>query len=104
MSAKNKLTNQLKGASKLYEDFSGHDAEEVGRFKKPSVPDVLVLIGEVDGIMYRTVRDGELELYVHRFKAAARPMFAVSPNGKQIFLLGGRYDFTERGIVDDVDH
>ena len=30
-------------------------------------------------------------------------MFIVSPDGKQLFLIGGNYTFTERGIVDASD-
>jgi hypothetical protein len=90
----------LKQAAKLYGDFSGHEAEIVGRAKAPKIPRVLVKIGEIDFIGYRTVRDGRKEKYIHKFKGSAKPMFCVSPDGKQIFLLGGRYNFTEQGIVD----
>ena len=75
--------------------------ERIGRDKIKVIPDVLIGIGEVDGIMYSTVRDGVLEKYVHRFAKKARPLFAVSHDGKQLFMLGGAYNFTERGIVDE---
>ena len=94
---------QIRVGSKLYEDFSGHEAEEVGTMPKPEIPDVLVAIGEIDGIMYTTVRDGKSERYIHEFKKNSRPLFAVTPDGSQIHLLGGAYDFTECGIVDKID-
>jgi hypothetical protein len=87
-------------AANLYERFSGHKARIVGKVAKPAVPDVLVAIGEIDGIMYSTIRDGKLEKYVHEFAKKSRPLFAVSHDGKQLLMLGGAYDFTERGIVD----
>lgn len=91
---------QLRNASKLYEDFSGHEAEIVKRLPKPEIPDVMALIGRVDGLLYTTVRDGKTERYIHEFKGKSRPQFAVSHDGTQLYLLGGAYDFTERGIVD----
>ena len=90
-------------AADLYERFSGHDPEEVGRITVPPVPSVGVAIGEVDGILYSTIRDGRLEKYIHKFNRRDRPLFVVSPDGKQLFLIGGNYSFTERGIVDASD-
>lgn len=93
-------TVQVKQASKLYEEFTGHNAELIGRVEKPVVPDVMAVIGDVDGILYSTVRDGKLERYIHEFAVKSRPLFAVSHDGKSLHMLGGAYDFTERGIVD----
>jgi hypothetical protein len=90
----------IRDAKKLYSDFTGHSAEIIDEIPKPVVPDVLIYIGEIDGLMYSTVRDGKKELYIHEFKGEAKPEFCVSPDGKQIFLVGGHYNFTERGIVD----
>jgi hypothetical protein len=87
-------------AGRLFEDFTGDKSTNVQRVKKPEIPEVLVAIGTIDGILYSTVRDGEVERYIHKFVAKARPTFAVSPDGKQLFMLGGAYNFTERGIVD----
>lgn len=95
-----KRLEMIEQGADLYEKFSGHDAEEVGRIDKPTVPDVMVAIGECDGLLYSTLRDGKLEKYIHKFKKSARPMFCVSPDGSALFLIGGLYDFTERGIVD----
>ncbi len=91
---------QIEEAAQLYADFSGHKPEIVGTLDKPVIPDVLIGIGEIDGVMYSTVRDGILERYIHEFKSKSRPLFAVSHDGKQLFMLGGAYTFTERGIVD----
>ena len=91
---------QLRSASKLYENFTGHDAEEIFSVDKPAIPDVMLVIGNIDGVMYSTVRDGVAEKYIHKFKKSCRPLFAVSHDGKQLFMLGGAYNFTERGIVD----
>lgn len=94
---------EVQRAAKLYERFSGHEAELAGRVKIAPLPRVAVAIGEVDGILYTTVRDGVVEKYIHKFKAPDRPLFVVSPDGKQLYMVGGGYDFTERGIVDHSD-
>ncbi len=98
-----RIKNQIDQAADLYERFSGHDAEEIGKVKIPPLPDVGVAIGTVDGIMYTTVRDGVTEKYIHKFHKRDQPLFVVSPDGKSLFLLGGVYTFTERGIVDRSD-
>ena len=94
---------QIEQARDLYERFSGHNAVELGSVKIPPLPAVGVAIGEVDGILYSTIRDGVLEKYIHRFRKSDRPLFVVSPDGKVLYLLGGNYNFTERGIVDESD-
>ena len=91
---------QVRDAADLYTRFTGHDALESIEIEKPELPDVMLVVGDIDGIMYTTVRDGKVEKYVHQFKKKARPLFCVSHDGKQIYLVGGEYDFTERGIVD----
>ena len=84
----------------LYERFTGHEAELAGRVPAPVIPKVMVAIGEIDGILYTTVRDGVTEKYIHKFKKSSRPLLAVSPDGNSMVLLGGAYQFTESGIND----
>ena len=91
---------RIKSATRLYEDFTGQEPEEISIVDKPEMPDVLLAIGRVTGLMYETVRDGQLEDYIHEFSGKARPTFAVSHDGKRLFMLGGAYNFTARGIVD----
>lgn len=91
---------ELGQAARLYADFTGHDDLSVRKISISDLPRVALDIGHVTGIMYETVREGRVENYIHRFKRASRPLLAASPDGKQLYLLGGAYDFTERGIVD----
>lgn len=92
--------SRVNKAAKLYSDFTGHDPEDIGSVAIPAAPDVAVCVGEVEGIIYNTVRDGVFERYIHKFKAKSRPLFCVTPDGKQLLMVGGAFDFTERGIVD----
>jgi hypothetical protein len=91
-------------AADLYERFTGHDAESLGKISIPDLPKVAAVIGDCDGVLYTTVRDGKTERYIHEFaKASDKPLLCVTPDGTQLLLIGGVYDFTERGIVDGSD-
>lgn len=100
---KRSASSEVQRAANLYERFSGHEPESIGKIKVKPFPKVAVAIGEIDGILYSTVRDGKLEKYIHKFHRADKPLFVVSPDGKQLLLVGGYYTFTERGIVDRND-
>lgn len=95
--------SEVRKAADLYERFSGHEATEGARVTVPPPLKVGVAIGDVDGILYTTVRDGVTEKYIHKFAKKDRPLFVVSPDGKQLLMVGGSYTFTERGIVDTSD-
>lgn len=87
-------------AASLYEAFTGHEGDEIARVPAPKVPKVALAIGPVLLIGYETVRDGVREQYVHRFSKRSRPLLVASHDGNSVFLLGGAYTFTDRGIVD----
>lgn len=87
-------------ASNLYERFTGHEARSIGTVAVPSMPSAVAVVGECDGVLYTTVRDGNVEKYIHEFRDADKPLLCVSPDGEQLLLIGGRYVFTDRGIVD----
>lgn len=67
-----------------------------------TVPKVAMLVGELDGVLYTTTHGRKRQAYIHRFDKRARPQLAASSDGKQLLVLGGRYDFTRDGIVDRV--
>lgn len=90
-------------AAELYRKFTGHEPESLGEIELRPLPKSAACIGTCDGILYTTVRDGVTEKYIHKFKAKDKPLFCVSPDGKQLLLVGGNYEFGERGIVDDSD-
>lgn len=87
-----------KGIS-LFRRFRGDDPEYIDRVTLPTT-DVLMLIGKCDGVLYTTVRDGQTEKYIHRFTGKSRPLLCSSWDGKQLYMLGGAYNFTAEGIVD----
>lgn len=78
------------------------------REKKPSkiktvqveLPAAVMVVGHVDAIDYTTTHGRKVVPYRHEFARGSRPLLCASANGKQLLLLGGRFEFTERGIVD----
>jgi hypothetical protein len=82
-----------------YEEFSGHRAG-YGEKVKLKIPRAGLVVGELDGVLYTTVRDGETERYVHKFRQKSKPVLVAGSDGRSLHVLGGDYEFTERGIVD----
>lgn len=89
-------------AARLYQAFTGHEPETLGAidFK---LPKSMMVVGTCDAIEYTTVRAGKTERYRHVFRKSDRPQLLVSGDGKQTILAEGRYEFTERGFIDDSD-
>lgn len=94
------LRKQVAKGVALYRKFSGMEPKFVRKVSVPKYPSTLIAIGPCDGILYTTVRDSKTEEYIHKFKRGKRPLLCSSVDGKQLFLLGGSYDFTQDGIVD----
>lgn len=90
---------KVKAAARLFENFTGHEARYVERVLI-DVPQVLLLVGECDGVLYSCVRDGRPERYIHQFRKQSRPLLCSNETGSALYLVGGEYNFTSRGIVD----
>jgi len=83
----------------LFKSFRGNDPEYIDKVDFP-IYDTGILIGNLDGILYTTIRDGVKEKYIHKFKIKSRPLLISSYDGNQLYILKGGYNFTDRGIVD----
>lgn len=92
--------DMIREAARLYRDFTGDEGELVGKVRKIEWPKVAAVIGEMDGVLYSTVRDGVDEKYIHKFKKGSRPLLCTSHDGKTLIIVLGKYRFTDRGIVD----
>lgn len=86
-------------AADLYVQFRGENPRFIETVKL-TVPPVMLLIGECDGVLYTTRREGHIEKYIHEFTKKARPLLCSDYTGNQLFLIGGSYNFTDAGIVD----
>ncbi|MES2367628.1 MAG: hypothetical protein V4563_17260 [Pseudomonadota bacterium] len=88
-------------AKRAYRNFRGVDPTEVVHARLPDKAVTAYHMGDVEGIMYKTERDGKTERYMHKFKGAAGPSLVVQDDGSQMYLTGGNYRVTERGIEDN---
>ena len=67
---------------------------------KLKTPRAGLVVGTLDGVLYTTVRDGATESYVHKFRRKSRPTLAAGSDGKSLHVIGGKFEFTDRGIED----
>lgn len=99
--SKNPTNNaRLVKAAQLYEDFTGHKPTTLRTVNMANANEGFV-IGTLDGVLYTTRRDGKTEHYKHDFNARSRPLLVSSYDGKNLYIVKGRYKFTDRGIVDN---
>lgn len=98
--SRRRVSGDVARAAQRFRNFTGHEAEVIGKVNMPSLPKAVACMGELEAVIYSTVRDGKREKFIHKFKAADAPLLCVTPDGKQILLIGGRYTWTYRGIVD----
>lgn len=94
------LGKQVKQAIKLYQKFREANPRHIDTVKIPSFPKVMLQIGRVDGVLYTTTHNGKTIKYVHKFSGRSKPILATDAKGKQLYFLGGHYNFTSEGIVD----
>lgn len=89
----------LDRARALYERFHCFPSRRLTRQTCPrEIPRVLVGLGELCGVIYRSDRgqSGRPRKFVHFFETP--PQLACDPGGRQLYVLGGGYRVTRRGI------
>jgi hypothetical protein len=61
------------------------------------MPDVLMQLGRLRALIYTADRgDGGVRPYIHFMER--EPLLACDPQGSQLYIVGGRYRVTRRGI------
>jgi hypothetical protein len=62
------------------------------------MPPVVVQLGELMGLIYRSDKHGPTQpsTYIHFMDVP--PTLASSPDGTQLYIVGGNYRVTSRGI------
>jgi hypothetical protein len=62
-----------------------------------TIPDVLVQLGTLRAVVYTADRgDGGARQYIHFMEN--EPLLTCDPEGTQLYIVGGRYRVTRRGI------
>jgi hypothetical protein len=96
----NRFTKKdFSGAFKLHSNFREVTPTKAIR-TNVRVPKALMAMGHVEAICYRTTHDKKSVLYKHDFAPGSRPLLSAGPGRNELFLIGGRYHVTDRGIVD----
>ncbi len=87
-------------ARSLFRDFHSFAPGPVflTRRERPA-PHVLVRLGKLKGLIYSSDRGqcGRPRTFVHFMETP--PMLAANPEGTRLYILGGRYRVTHKGIV-----
>lgn len=91
--------SEVKQAIRLYRAFRENDPDEITTVLA-SLPEAAIAVGHVDYIGYTTTHGKKVVAYEHKFRNGSRPLLCASADGKQLLLMGGRFTFTELGIVD----
>jgi hypothetical protein len=89
----------LERAGELYRDFREEEPRAVGELDV-SLPSVVAEVGVCQFIGYFTTHAGKVTPYVHGFVSGSRPHLYSSGRKNELFLFGGRFRMTARGIVD----
>lgn len=87
-------------AARRLSEFVGREIGEFVEVEANTDYDVGYVLGEIPEVHYIAERDGEVFHFNHEFKETSRPLLIVSYDGKQLMIAGGRYNVTDRGIVD----
>ena len=81
-------------------EFVGREVVEFSEVDLRTDYDVGYVLGDLAEISYIAERDGEIFQFEHEFAEQSRPLLIVSHDGKQLIIAGGRYDVSDRGIID----
>lgn len=91
--------SDLDRAIELHEKFRERGADRA-REIEISPPDVLMNMGVLTAMEYRTTHGRKVVLYRHDFAPGSRPMLAVGDGRGHLYLVGKRFAVTQHGITD----
>ena len=89
----------MRRARELFHQFHCFPPQRLIRLSRDrAIPKLLVHVGELRGLIYRSDRGqrGQPRTFVHFFKNPA--LLTSDPRGQQLYILGGNYRVTPRGI------
>jgi hypothetical protein len=93
------VTPSLAPAREIYRRFHCYPARQTLRLRcAKQAPDVQVDLGELCGLIYRSVRGvcNRPQTFIHFLETPAR--LTCNPSGRQLYIHGGNYRVTNRGI------
>jgi hypothetical protein len=93
------LSGTIQAGAQLYRRFNRFTPERYERVQHSRlIPPVVVELGELVGIIYRSSKwqPGEPRTYIHFMEDP--PHLVSNVEGSQLYIVGGSYRVTERGI------
>jgi len=94
-----RLSKSLRQGIGLFEKFHTFVPKILQRLKlNRIIPPVVVQLGELKGVIYSSDRwsPGRKRTFIHFMEKP--PKLASDPQGRQLYILGGRYRVTAKGI------
>lgn len=86
-------------AEAMFKRFHGFGPlrREILRYPR-IIPEVLVQLGELGGLIYRSDKwtPGTVRTYIHFMEDP--PRLACNPPGNQLYIVGGSYRVTAKGL------
>lgn len=92
-------TQHMQQGMELYHAFNGFESSRIVKVHHSRViPPVVVELGELVGLMYRSDKGqpGQPLTYIHRMEDP--PRLVSNIEGTQLYIVGGSYRVTPRGI------
>ncbi len=92
------VKKDLRKAIDFYKKF--HWGEEFKEIKKVDIeiPETMIGLGHLVGVLYISNKGGKNELYIHTFKPPF-PILAGSKEPDRLWILGGIYKIEKEGII-----
>lgn len=94
------MTSELRRALASYRAFREAEPGGVRRITAAPTPKALWRMGVFEFVGYMTTHQGKPALYVHHFAPGSRPVLVAGTKRNALYLLGGRFRITARGITD----
>lgn len=92
--------SRTRRAIRAFEAFKGERPSSVRRSRLPDQDVAGWEMGPLVGVAYEARRDGETARYFHEFKKSARPKLVASDDGRRLYIDGGNFKVTDRGVED----
>jgi hypothetical protein len=93
------LARHIYQGTALYQTFNRFAPARTMRIRHPRlIPPVVVELGDLVGLIYRSDKDqaGRPRTYIHIMES--RPRLTSNVEGTQLYIVGGDYRVTARGI------
>jgi hypothetical protein len=93
------MSAELRRTMQLYRKFREADPRYARRVTV-KLPKALARMGPCEFVGYMTTHRGKAALYVHYFSPGSRPVLYAGTGRNALYMMGGRFHVTGRGITD----